>query len=101
MKANKEERELTLRNALQAILRDLTADVLPLDAVEDIPMLEGFVNDYAQARIADARAGGASWAAIAERLGVSRQAVHKRFTGARASERRGPVFELRFMRTKE
>jgi hypothetical protein len=29
----------------------------------------------AQARIADARAAGASWAAISERLGVTRQAV--------------------------
>ena len=96
-----QQRESTIRNTLHATLRDLTADRSPLDAVEDIPILEGFVDDYAQARIADARAGGASWAAIAERLGVSRQAVHKRFTGARASERRGPVFELRFLRSKD
>jgi hypothetical protein len=94
-------REGTIRNALQATLRDLTTDVSPLDAVEDIPVLEAFVDDYAQARIADARAGGASWAAIAERLGVSRQAVHKRFTGERASQRRGPVFELRFLRSRD
>ena len=101
MREKNPERERTLRDALHAALRDLTADVAPLDAVEDIPVLEGFVDDYAQARIADARAGGASWAAIAERLGVSRQAVHKRFTGAKASERRGPIFELRFMRSKD
>ena len=99
-KKNK-DRERTIRDSLHRVLRDITADMPPLDAVEDIPVLEGFVDDYAQARIADARAGGASWTAIAERLGVSRQAAHKRFTGARASERRGPVFELRFLRTKD
>lgn len=101
MPKKRKDRERAIRDALHRVLRDLTAEVSPLDAVEDIPMLEGFVDDYAQARIADARAGGASWAAIAERLGVSRQAVHKRYTGARASERRGPVFELRFVRTKD
>lgn len=101
MSKESQQRERTIRSALHEALRDLAADMPPLDAVEDIPVLEGFVDDYAQARIADARAGGASWAAIAERLGVSRQAVHKRFTGERASRRRGPVFELRFMRSKD
>jgi hypothetical protein len=56
-------------------------------------MLEGFVDDFAQARIADARAAGASWADISERLGVTRQAAHKR-SGRRAR------FELRFIRDK-
>ena len=101
MQRKNQERERTLRDALHGILRDLTADLPPLDAVEDIPVLEGFVDDYAQARIADARASGESWAAIAERLGVSRQAVHKRFTSTKASERRGRVIELRFLRSKD
>ena len=51
----------------------------PLDALIDLEILETFVDDYAQARIDDARAAGASWAEIAERLGVSRQAAHKRY----------------------
>ncbi|MDJ0499030.1 MAG: hypothetical protein QNJ89_14450 [Acidimicrobiia bacterium] len=101
MTQTNEERERKVRDALHRVLRDLTADLPSLDAVEDIPVLEDFVDDYAQARIADARAAGASWAGIAERLGVSRQAAHKRFAGARASDRRGPVFELRFVRSKD
>ena len=38
-------------------------------------MLEDFVDDFGQARIADARAAGASWAEIADRLGVTQRTV--------------------------
>ena len=63
------------------------------------PSLEDFVDDFAQARIADARAAGASWAEISERLGVTRQAAHKRFSGWRQRGRGiGGVIELRFTR---
>jgi ribosome-binding protein aMBF1 (putative translation factor) len=81
-------------------LRELSAEHTPLDLVGDIPILETFVDDYADALIADARSRGASWSDIAGRLGVSKQAVHKRFTSGRAQRRGGAVIELRFIRDK-
>ena len=83
------DRERRLRQELHALLSRLGEGCEPLDLVEDVPVVEDWVSDYAQARIADARASGASWAEISERLGVTRQAAHKRF-GAR--------IELRFKR---
>ncbi len=95
------EREANIRAALHGALQQLSIGTAPLDLVEDIPFLESFVDDYSDARIADARASGASWADIAQRLGVSKQAVHKRFTAQRARRRPTAVFELRFMRDKD
>lgn len=92
------DREASIRAALHRTLQQLSIDTAPLDLVEDIPLLESFVEDYSDARIADARACGASWADIARRLGVSKQAVHKRFTAQRSRRRPTAVFELRFMR---
>jgi len=70
-----------------------------LDLVADILILEEFVDDFAHARIADARADGASWSEISERLGVTRQAAHKRFTGRRKGGRDlAGVIELRLTR---
>ncbi len=92
------DRERRLREALHGVLQQLSDEGSALDLVGDIPILETFVDDYAQARIADARSSGASWAEIARRLGVSKQAVHKRFTAKRRGRRRGPVIELRFKR---
>jgi phosphoglycolate phosphatase-like HAD superfamily hydrolase len=90
------DRERRLRRELHALLERLSADRKPLDLVEDVRVVEDFVDDFAQARIADARAAGASWAEISKRLGVTRQAAHKRFSGWR---RRGrAVIELRFTR---
>ena len=96
-----ERRELEIREALHRVLYELSAESAPLDLVSDIPILEAFVEDSADARIADARASGASWAEIARRLGVSKQAVHKRFTAKRTGRRRGAVIELRFTRDKD
>lgn len=90
------EREASIRTALHRALRQLSIGTAPLDLVEDIRLLESFVEDYADARVADARASGASWADIARRLGVSKQAVHKRFTAQRSRRRPTAVFELRF-----
>jgi len=81
-------------------MQDLSGDTSPLQLVEDIPILEAFVDGFADARIADARAAGASWADIAQRLGVSRQAAHKRFAGKR-ERRTGPVIELRLERKRD
>ena len=93
------DRERRLRQELHAVLARLSDGREPLELVEDVPAVEDFVDDFAQARIADARASGASWAEISARLGVTRQAAHKRFTGRR---RRGigGVIELRFTRDK-
>lgn len=91
-----EDRERRIREELHRELQKLSADSTALDLVEDIPILEAFVDDYADARIADARSSGASWADIARRLGVSKQAVHKRFTATRKRARREAFIELRF-----
>jgi hypothetical protein len=96
-----EDRERRLRYELHSVLARLSEDRRPLDLVEDVPVLEDFVDDFAQARIADARAAGASWAEISERLGVTRQAAHKRFSGRRKRGRGiGGVIALRFTRDK-
>lgn len=92
-----QERETVLRRELHAVLVRLSAGRDLLDLVADIPVFEDFVDDLVQARIADARSAGASWADISARLGVTRQAVHKRFGGGRRRKRGlGPVLELRF-----
>ncbi len=90
------ERNRVIRQELYELFERLSSGQAPLDLVEDVPILEDFVDDFGQARIADARAVGASWSEIAGRLGVSRQAAHKRFSGRRT--RRGPIIELRFIR---
>jgi hypothetical protein len=91
-----DERETVLRREFHAVLARLSAGREPLDLAADVPIVEGFAGDLAQARIADARAAGASWAEISERLGVTRQAAHKRFSGWRTRRRgAGPVLELR------
>jgi hypothetical protein len=96
------ERERRLRQELHATLKDLSAELDPLELVGDVPVVEDFADDLAQARIADARAAGASWAEISERLGVSRQAAHKRFSGWRKRSRGiGSVIELRFVRDRK
>ena len=72
------ERQERIRRALQDALKpDTEGDTL--EALADLEVLEEFTADYAQARVDDARAAGASWSQIADRLGVSRQAAHKRF----------------------
>ena len=96
------ERERRLRQELHSTLRQLSEGLDPLELVEDVPVVENFVDDLAQARIADARAAGASWAEISGRLGVSRQAAHKRFNGWRKRSRgMGSVIELRFVRDRQ
>lgn len=92
------DRERQLRKELHGLLHRLSAGRDALDLVEDIPVVEAFVDDFTQARIADARAAGSSWAEISARLGVTRQAAHKRFRGW--SGARG-VIELRFTRDKK
>lgn len=95
------DREASIRAALHRALHKLSSGTAPLDLVEEIPLLESFVADYSDARIADARASGASWADIARRPGVSKLAVHKRFTTKRPRRQRAAIVELRFTRDKD
>lgn len=87
-----------LRQALQAALADSAGDADPLEALSDLEVLDDFAADYAQARVDDARAAGASWAQIADRLGVTRQAAHKRFGSKRQRKR---TLELRLIWEKD
>lgn len=95
------DREQRIREALHRELQELSDKGDPLDLVEDIPILEAFVDDFADTRIADARSSGASWADIAGRLGVTKQAVYKRFATKRKRRRGGATIELRFERGKD
>lgn len=99
---DRQERERRLRQELHSTLGKLSSGLDPLDLVADVPVIEDFADDLAQARIADARAAGASWTEISQRLGVSRQAAHKRFSGWRKRSRGiGAVVELRFVRDRK
>ena len=95
-----EDREERLRRALHDAVADLSEGVDPLDLVADILVVEDFAADLAVARVAHARLAGAPWEEIARRLGVSRQAVHKRFASSTTlRRRRGPrLLELRIQR---
>ena len=77
------DRAEELRAALDAVVRRLSAGRDPLELLDDIATVETFAADVADERVAAARAAGASWEDIARRLGVSRQAAHKRFSSRR------------------
>lgn len=83
MADRKQELESAIRSSLERVER--VDDELA--CVEDIPLIEAVVDVLADECVARARLAGASWADIAERLGVSRQAVHKRY-GPRSAKRR-------------
>ena len=57
----------------------------PLRALAAVAELQREVNRTEAVLVRRARVGGASWEQIARVLGVSRQAVHKKFGGARFS----------------
>ncbi|MGW0230528.1 hypothetical protein ACWDWO_19615 [Actinopolymorpha singaporensis] len=53
----------------------------PLDALGQIAALERRLDAETEIQVRRARVQGCSWEVIAAALGVSRQAVHKRFAG--------------------
>ena len=57
----------------------------PLRALAAVAELHREVNRAEAVVVRRARLGGASWAQIARVLGVSRQAVHKKYGGSRFS----------------
>ena len=77
------DRERRLRQELHAVLARLSETREPLDLVEDVPVVEDFVDDFAQARIADARAAGAS-----RRYAAGGPQALQRLAQARARHRR-------------
>ncbi len=63
----------------------LVDDEDPLQALAAVAELQREVNRTVTAVVRRARVQGASWAQIAEALGVSRQAVHQKYRGPRFS----------------
>ncbi|SFG64388.1 hypothetical protein SAMN05421678_107199 [Actinopolymorpha cephalotaxi] len=53
----------------------------PLEALGQIAALERQLDAETEIQVRRARVQGCSWEVIAAALGVSRQAVHKRFAG--------------------
>ncbi|MGH1491223.1 MAG: hypothetical protein ACRBK7_17810 [Acidimicrobiales bacterium] len=99
------DRETEIQAAIVAALAAIDGDRTPLELVGEIPAIEDATEALIADRIEAARAQGLSWEAIAQRLGISRQAAHKRFgktdkpkKGQRKS--RGVSIELNLQRTK-
>ena len=84
MAGRRDELEAALRSALAAAQRGLD----PLDRLDDIPLIEDVIAGLTDEHVSAARDDGATWSTIAERLGVTRQAAHKRFGPARKLELR-------------
>ena len=61
-----------------------------LDAVATAGRMAGLADELLALEVARARADGATWEEIAERLGRSRQAVQKRFAPRISSTERNP-----------
>ncbi len=84
-------------------LADVGADASALDRVGDIPLIEAAVDEIIAERVDAAREQGLSWEAIAGRLGISRQAAHKRFGQSakiRSARRGNARIELRLERSR-
>ena len=88
------DRSRELRVALEQLVAGMSDGLDPLELLGDIATVERFAVDLGIERVASARAAGATWDDVARRLGVSRQAVHKRF----GSRPRGVRLALRIQR---
>lgn len=81
------DRRRELESAIRLSLEQVKREDDELACVEDIPIIEAAIAVLADECVARARAAGASWTEIADRLGVSRQAVHKRYGPSSAGRR--------------
>ena len=54
-------------------------DAEPVSALKVVALLQALVDEELLAQVGRARKAGLSWAEIGEALGVTAQAVHKRF----------------------
>jgi hypothetical protein len=86
-----------LLDALNDAARRVCSGLDPVELVADIAIVDQFAADFAESRVTAARAAGAAWEEIARRLGVSRQAAHKRFASGRR-ERKQRMIALRIER---
>ncbi len=68
---------MSRREELRDLLTVLDAD--PLSALEAVRQLQALVDEELLSQGGRARRRGVTWAGIADALGVSAQAVHKRF----------------------
>jgi hypothetical protein len=98
--AQSQVNELTekVRMSLDDLIREIQA-VFPADplwrlaAAVEVSATIGQVGDHLVSHFIDeARSGGQSWGAIGERLGISRQAVQKRYAPAGGAEGKLPTF---------
>ena len=88
------DRARQLRLTLDDVVAGVSAGLDPLELLDDITTVERFAVEFATERVASARAAGATWDDVARRLGVSRQAAHKRF----GTRRRGVHLSVRIER---
>lgn len=89
------DREAEIQQAIVEALGKTEHDKTPLDLVGDIPALEAALEAIIDGRVNAARGQGLSWEAIAQRLGISRQAAHKRFGKGKRRKGRGNKSGLR------
>lgn len=66
-------------------LTDAAANADPVVGLRAVRALRRLLEQLESSQVASARAQGWSWQEIAELLGVSRQAVHKKHAGRRGS----------------
>ena len=92
------DRRAEIKATIRAALDGVDGDRTPLDLVGETPLLEAAVDEIVTERVEAARDQGLSWEAIAQSLGISRQAAHKRFGRRgthRASRKSAARLELR------
>ncbi len=89
------DRRHELESAIRSSLEGVRCEDDVLACVGDIPLIEDVIGVLADECVARARSAGASWAEIADRLGVSRQAAHKRYGPPSAKRRLELRVELR------
>lgn len=95
-------RPAEIHAALSSALGELDDGRSAIDQVSDIPAIEAAADALIASRVAAARSEGLSWHAIAQRLGMSRQAAHKRFGTSKAKRSRsgkGGRIEITFERS--
>jgi hypothetical protein len=63
------------------LLRDFIESNEGLETLTELAFTARVVEDLTRLAVADARAGGASWADVGQALGITRQSAHERFTG--------------------